>query len=54
MNNKKMERLLRQKNKKIYNSFNEDLLEFGKRLSVALCNYYTMKESIDIVKNNNG
>ena len=54
MNNKKKERLLRQKNKKICNSFNEDLLEFGKRLSVIASNYYTLKESLNRVKNNNG
>lgn len=53
MNNKKRERLLREK-KKIRNSFNEDLLEFGKRLSVIASNYYTLKESLNRVKNNNG
>ena len=54
MDNKKRERLLRKKNKKIHNSFNEDLLEFGKKLSVVASNYYTIKESIDRVKKNNG
>jgi hypothetical protein len=54
MNNKKRERLLRKKNKRIFNSFDEDLLEFGKRLSVVASNYYTIKECLDRVKKNDG
>lgn len=52
MNNKKRERLLRKKNKRVCNSFNEDLLEFGKRLSVVASNYYIIKYAVG--KQNNG